>query len=95
MRFCPGCGSPLAVSQIDGKERLVCSATCGYVFWDNPIPIVAAIVELGDSVILVRNKAWPEKFLGLVTGFLEKGETPEKAIAQTECVPGISEQVWP
>jgi NADH pyrophosphatase NudC (nudix superfamily) len=28
----------------------------------------------------VRNKTWPEKFLGLVTGFLEKGETPEQAI---------------
>ena len=80
MQFCPKCGNPLAASQIDGKERQVCSATCGYVFWDNPVPVVAAIVELGDSVILVRNKAWPEKFLGLVTGFLEKGETPEEAI---------------
>jgi len=80
MRFCPKCASPLVVSQIDGKERLVCSATCGYVFWENPVPVVAAIIELGDSVILVRNKEWPEKFLGLVTGFLEKGETPEEAI---------------
>ena len=80
MRFCPRCANPLVVSQIDGKERLVCSATCGYVFWENPVPVVAAIIELDDSVILVRNKEWPEKFLGLVTGFLEKGETPEEAI---------------
>jgi NADH pyrophosphatase NudC (nudix superfamily) len=80
MQFCPKCGNPLVASQMDGKERLVCSATCGYVFWDNPVPVVAAIVELDGSVILVRNKTWPEKFLGLVTGFLEKGETPEQAI---------------
>ena len=80
MRFCPKCASPLVLSQINGKERLVCQATCGYAFWDNPVPVVAAIIELGESVILVRNKEWPEKCFGLVTGFLEKGETPTEAI---------------
>jgi NADH pyrophosphatase NudC (nudix superfamily) len=33
-----------------------------------------------DSVILVRNQGWPEKMFGLVTGFLERGETPEESI---------------
>jgi NAD+ diphosphatase len=28
----------------------------------------------------VRQKGWPEKMFGLVTGFLEKGETPEEGI---------------
>jgi ADP-ribose pyrophosphatase YjhB (NUDIX family) len=32
------------------------------------------------EVILVRNKGWPEKMFGLVTGFLEEGETPENGI---------------
>jgi NADH pyrophosphatase NudC (nudix superfamily) len=53
---------------------------CGYVFWDNPIPIVAAIVETEEKVILARNKEWPEKMFGLITGFLEKGEAPEAAV---------------
>jgi NADH pyrophosphatase NudC (nudix superfamily) len=50
------------------------------VFWDNPTPVVAAIVELDGCVLLVRNRSWPEKMFGLVTGFLEKGETPDDAV---------------
>lgn len=66
---------------VDGKPHLKCPAqTCGYVFWDNPIPVVAAIVELQGNVILVRNKDWPPKLYGLVTGFLEKDETPEEGV---------------
>jgi ADP-ribose pyrophosphatase YjhB (NUDIX family) len=50
------------------------------VFWDNPAPVVAAIIEHEGAVVLVRNKGWPEKMFGLVTGFLERGESPEAAI---------------
>jgi NAD+ diphosphatase len=48
-----------------------------YVHWDNPAPVVAAIVEMEGAVILARNRAWPESMFGLITGFLEKGETPD------------------
>ena len=54
--------------------------SCGFVLWDNPTPVVAAIVEYNGAVVLVRNKAWTQKFFGLVTGFLEKGETPDAAV---------------
>jgi len=54
--------------------------TCGYVHWDNPVPVVAAIVEHEGAVILARNKDWPEKMYGLVTGFLEKDEAPEAGV---------------
>jgi len=66
---------------MDGKEVLCCSSNnCGYVFWDNPLPVVAAIVEMNGRVVLARNKEWPEKMFGLITGFLERGETPETAV---------------
>ncbi len=80
MQYCLKCGSPLVTAQIDGRERATCSASCGFVLWDNPTPVVAAIVEYNDAVVLVRNKAWTQKFFGLVTGFLEKGETPDVAV---------------
>jgi NAD+ diphosphatase len=80
MKYCPQCGSPLTPTLQGGRERLTCSAACGYVFWDNPVPVVAAVVELGDSVILIRNKEWPEKYRGIVAGFLEKDESPEEGI---------------
>jgi NADH pyrophosphatase NudC (nudix superfamily) len=48
--------------------------------WDNPTPVVAAVVELGEAVVLVRQKGWPEKWHGIISGFLERDETPEAAI---------------
>lgn len=82
--FCPRCASPLT-PRVEGqgaeaRERLACSKACGYVHYDNPLPVVAAIVEHGDSVVLVRNHGWPEGMFGLVTGFLERGETPEEGV---------------
>jgi NAD+ diphosphatase len=44
------------------------------------LTVVAAIVEHQGAVLLARNKAWPPKIFGLITGFLEKGETPENAV---------------
>ena len=66
---------------IDGRERQVCSRGCGYIAWDRPVPVVAAILELNaEVVVLVRNQGWPEGLFGLVSGFLESGETAEEAI---------------
>ena len=75
-RYCPSCATPLAVRAED--SRMGCA--CGYVHWDNPVPVVAAIVEHEGAVILARNKQWPEKMYGLVTGFLEKDEAPEEGV---------------
>lgn len=80
-RFCPRCAQALAAGEYGGAQRLGCA--CGFVHWDNPLPVVAAIVEHEGGVILARNKAWPDpKMFGLITGFLEKGETPADAVAR-------------
>ncbi|MGE3567337.1 MAG: NUDIX domain-containing protein [Gammaproteobacteria bacterium] len=66
---------------LSGRERPACpDAKCGFVHWNNPIPVVAAIVEHADEVCLVRNVGWPAHWYGLVTGFLEAGEMPETAV---------------
>jgi NADH pyrophosphatase NudC (nudix superfamily) len=81
MKYCPKCGQELVLAEVDGVERLKCpSQRCDYVFWNNPIPTVAGVVEYQDKVVLVRQKGWPEKWHGLVTGFLEKGEAPEQGM---------------
>jgi NAD+ diphosphatase len=81
MKYCPECGSDLAVAEVDGRDRLRCtSAGCGFVFWDNPTPVVAAIVELDGQVVLTRKDGWPPKMYGVVAGFLEKGETVEASV---------------
>ena len=83
MRFCPRCASLLAERGIEGRTRLACpDAACGYVFWDNPLPVLAALVERDGLVVLARNQAWPEKMFGLITGFMERDETPEEGVAR-------------
>lgn len=84
--FCPMCAAPLearAEAEGDGAEaraRLACSKACGFVHYGNPLPVVAAIVEHDDAVVLVRSHGWPDGMFGLVTGFLERGETPEDGV---------------
>src|SRR5690606_19041252 len=74
--------SPLVERRMEEERlRLACPAEgCGFVFYDNPLPVVAAIVEHEGEVILVRQRGWPASWYGLVTGFLERGETPEAGI---------------
>ena len=77
--FCPNCASELVDTVIGGEARRSCSAVCGFVYYDNPTPVVAAIVEHEGSVVLAHNKAWPRSdFFGLITGFLERAESPQE-----------------
>ena len=53
---------------------------CGFVHWNNPIPVVAAIVEQNKHLVLVQSIGWPDSWYALVTGFLEAGEMPDEAV---------------
>lgn len=82
-RFCPQCGGALELREAGGVMRpSFRNATCGFVLWDNPGPVVAALVEHEGHIVLARNVAWPENAFGLVTGFLERDEAPEVAVAR-------------
>ena len=79
--FCPCCAAPLTERTLQGEIRRACSANCGFVHYDNPTPVVAAVVEHNGMVVLAHNRAWPQaykSFYGLITGFLERGESPEQ-----------------
>ena len=83
VKYCPQCGANLVQTPIEGINRRACpDESCDYVFWNNPVPVVAAIVEYNGEIILGRNKDWPEKWYSINTGFLEKGETPEQGAAR-------------
>lgn len=78
-RFCRACGAGLEALPLAGRLRLVCAAGCGHVEWGNPLPVAAALVERDGRIVLARNKDWAEGSFGLVTGFIEAGESPEAA----------------
>lgn len=81
MRFCPHCGRELATRDVEDIARNTCAA-CGFIDWDNPVPVVAALVEFSNKFVLARNAQWPRGIFSVVTGFLEKNETPEAGIAR-------------
>jgi NADH pyrophosphatase NudC (nudix superfamily) len=85
-RFCPQCAAPLApIEQVeDGgpKTRLRCAA-CDFTHWNNPTPVLAAVIECVDRdgrILLARNAAWTHRMFALITGFMEAGESPEQGI---------------
>jgi RimJ/RimL family protein N-acetyltransferase/ADP-ribose pyrophosphatase YjhB (NUDIX family) len=78
-KFCLRCGGPLVHVEVEDRLRLRCRA-CGWTFYGNPTPVVAALVEHGPEIILVRNVGWPEKWFGLVSGFLEANERPDQGV---------------
>ena len=88
LRYCPRCAhalAPIAQREDAGdKVRLRCAA-CGWTHWNNPVPVLAAVVECADRggrVLLARNAAWTHRMFALITGFMEAGETPEEGITR-------------
>ncbi len=81
--FCPSCATPLQLLARDEDggpvERLRCPA-CDWTHWNNPTPVLAAVIEYNGQVLLARNAAWPGRMFALITGFMEAGETPEEGI---------------
>ena len=81
MKYCPECANTLEARRLDGVERKVCvSPGCGFVHWDNPVPVVAALIQYQGKIVLARNSQWPEGMFSLVTGYLERNETAEQAV---------------
>ena len=87
-RYCPSCATELQPIELleDGgaRLRLRCPA-CQWTHWNNPTPVLAAVIECADregKLLLARNAAWTNRMFGLVTGFMEAGETPEEGLTR-------------
>lgn len=84
MKFCPVCAVALIQRQDEheaGRIRLACPDG-HWTHWDNPLPVLAALVEIDGKILLARNAEWPENNFALITGFMERDETPEQGIAR-------------
>lgn len=82
-KYCPVCQAELAPQIVHSEKRLACSADPShYIHYDNPKPVVAAIVEYEGKLLLARNAKWPPNWFALITGFLEKGEDPREGVCR-------------
>lgn len=83
-RFCPHCGHLLEKREESGRMRLACPS-CDFIFYQNPVPGVAVIVEREGGIVLVQRR-YPPQAGGwcFPAGFVEAGESSEDA-AVREC----------
>lgn len=84
-RFCQACATPLADIELmedSGPTTRLRCPSCGWTHWNNPTPVLAAIVEYRGQVLLARNAAWTNNMYALITGFMEAGESPQEGVAR-------------
>ncbi len=63
----------------DNRARMVCQ-DCGFIHYENPRIVVAAVAVLGDKILLCRRAIPPrEGYWTVPGGFMENNETTEEA----------------
>lgn len=82
-RYCTACGTTLETKKIEGRRRAICAA-CGFIAYENPLPVAAALVVNGKGeVLLVRRGRHPMKGMWcLPCGFAEADEQIEEAVVR-------------
>lgn len=78
-RFCGRCAVSMLAKQ---DERALACPECGDVKYPNIYPVVIVGIVHGDSLLLVKNARGEYRYYGLVSGFVEPGETLEAALAR-------------
>lgn len=79
-RHCLSCGARLVTVRREGRARRRCPR-CGWMFYDNPVPAVGAIIERAGRILLARRGGPPYADTWDVPGgFMEAGEHPERAL---------------
>lgn len=78
--FCPQCSVKLSQKLID-KQKVKCCGNCGFIFWNNPKPVVSILLYRNNKVLMLQRAKDPFKdYWVLPGGFINHDETPEDAI---------------
>lgn len=104
-KFCSVCGQPLALTL--GGTCLKCTS-CNHMSWPRQDPSIIVLVTnpAGDKVLLGRSERHPQKMHTTLAGFVEAGETFERAVVREvaeetgakvdiQSISYISSQPWP
>ncbi|WIV50508.1 NAD(+) diphosphatase [Marivivens sp. LCG002] len=76
-KFCSKCGHESKMA-VGGWQRNCPS--CGAPHFPRTDPVAIMLVTHGNSVLLGRSPAWPERMYSCLAGFVEPGETIEAAV---------------
>ncbi|NHZ86232.1 MAG: NUDIX domain-containing protein [Planctomycetia bacterium] len=80
-KYCPYCKSKISRKRIENRIRDYCR-TCNTIFYDNPLPVVSAVVpnKKREILLVLRDR---DPYAGqwcLPSGFVELNESVEKAV---------------
>ncbi len=79
-QFCPNCKNKLERKVTDSEYHPACS-NCGFIFWNNPKPVVSIILSEDGGILMLQRASEPLKdYWCLPGGFIRYGETPQDAI---------------
>lgn len=79
--YCIMCGTRLIPTQ--GNNQGHACTNCGYKHYQNPTPVVAALLILEGNVAIVSSKNTKNKDLwGLPGGYIIPGESLEEALTR-------------
>jgi NAD+ diphosphatase len=99
---CPRCGAPTHVEQGGHVRR--CAADDSVHFPRTDPAVIMLVTDENDRCLLGSAKSWPENRYSTLAGFVEPGETPERAVVREvmeESAIGVTEcwyagaQPWP
>jgi mutator protein MutT len=95
-RFCPQCGTRLALRAEHGVRRPTCPA-CGFIHYRNPVPAAGVILHRDGEVLLVKRRFAPRAGAwSLPAGFMEYGETPRHcAVRELKEETGLKARLGP
>ena len=80
-RFCPACGAPVRPTLAGWAQVCTGAADAGRLLFPRIEPaIITAIVDACDRLLLQHNTAWRPGFYSVSAGFVEAGESLERAV---------------
>lgn len=106
-QFCSSCGSPLELIWGGTAQKCTCES-CAKMFWPRQDPSMIASISsrCGNKILLARSPRHPPRMHTVLAGFVEAGETFEKAVAREtfeevgirideDSVKYVGSQPWP
>jgi ADP-ribose pyrophosphatase YjhB (NUDIX family) len=80
MKYCPECGRPLSIPEVEQGNHILCS-DCGYEYFAQLKVGAGAIIERDHKLLLLRRSQEPFKdSWNIPAGYVEADESPEEAV---------------
>jgi NAD+ diphosphatase len=75
---CPRCGA--LTNLVTGGHSRICPVDLSEHFPRTDPAMITLVTDARDRALLARNRAWPERRLSILAGFVEPGESAEQAV---------------